>query len=96
MPGLFYASSDVWLIGALHNTILQQAFDLPVAQPSWHTDEQMDRITTDLLQTFTNHGVPAIGFVNEGKLEVDGSVDEHRLEILRRWSISVVASPKAS
>ncbi len=46
--------------------------DLPVAQPSWHTSEQMDRITTDLLATFSEHGVPAVGFVNEGKLEVDG------------------------
>jgi len=59
--------------------------DLPVAQPSWHTDEQMDRITTDLLATFAEHEVPAVGFINEGKLEMDGTVDPFRLEILKRW-----------
>ena len=59
--------------------------DLPVAQPSWHTDRQMDRITADLLKIFAEHRVPAVGFVNEGKLEVDGEVDSFRLEILQRW-----------
>jgi peptidoglycan/xylan/chitin deacetylase (PgdA/CDA1 family) len=59
--------------------------DLPVAQPSWHDDRQMDRITTDLLETFDRHGVPAIGFVNESKLVVEGSVDGFRLDVLRRW-----------
>ncbi len=59
--------------------------DLPVAQPSWHTDEQMDRITTDLLATFAEHEVPAVGFINEGKMEMDGTVDPFRLEILKRW-----------
>ncbi len=59
--------------------------DLPVAQPSWHSRQQMDRITTDLLATFAKHGVPAVGFVNEGKLRIDGATDPFRLEILRRW-----------
>ncbi len=59
--------------------------DLPVAQPSWHTDEQMDRITADLLKTLGRHAVPAVGFVNEGKLEVDGELDELRVSILQRW-----------
>lgn len=60
--------------------------DLPVAQPSWHTQEQMDQITTDLLQTLEEHGVPAVGFVNENKLVVDGGIDGFRRGILRRWS----------
>ena len=59
--------------------------DLPVAQPSWHDDRQMDRITTDLLATFGEHRVPAVGFVNERKLEVDGEIDTFRTGILRRW-----------
>ncbi len=59
--------------------------DLPVAQPSWHTDEQMERITTDLLATFTRHGVPAVGFVNEGKLETGGEVNAFRIGLLERW-----------
>ena len=59
--------------------------DLPVAQMSWHSPDQMDRITNDLLSTLAEHEVPAVGFVNEVKLEVDGEVDPFRLEILRRW-----------
>jgi len=59
--------------------------DLPVAQPSWHSDRQMDRITTDLLTTFGEHRVPAVGFVNEGKLEVEGEIDTLRIRILKRW-----------
>ena len=59
--------------------------DLPVAQPSWHNDPQMDRITEDLLATFAEHGVPAVGFVNEGKLEKEREVDAFRLGLLERW-----------
>ncbi len=59
--------------------------DLPVAQPSWHDDREMERITTDLLATLTHHDVPAVGFVNEGKLVVDGAVDFFRLRLLERW-----------
>ncbi len=59
--------------------------DLPVAQTSWHTDEQMERITTGLLATLTQHGVPAVGFVNEGKLDTGGEVNAFRLGLLERW-----------
>jgi len=59
--------------------------DLPVAQTSWHTDEQMERITTDLLATLAKHGVPAVGFVNEGKLETSGELNVFRLGLLARW-----------
>jgi peptidoglycan/xylan/chitin deacetylase (PgdA/CDA1 family) len=59
--------------------------DLPVAQPSWHTNQQMDRITTDLLAVFAEHGVPAVGFVNEQKLAVEGRIEPFRVEILERW-----------
>jgi len=59
--------------------------DLPVSQPSWHTDLQMDQITTDLLATFKMHGALAVGFVNEGKLEVEGEIDPFRIRILQRW-----------
>lgn len=62
--------------------------DLPVAQPSWHDDREMERITTDLLATLNRHRVPAVGFVNEGKLEVGGVVDSFRLGLLERWLAS--------
>jgi peptidoglycan/xylan/chitin deacetylase (PgdA/CDA1 family) len=59
--------------------------DLPVAQPSWHDDAQMARITTGLLASLAAHRVPAVGFVNEGKLERDGVVDPFRVGLLERW-----------
>jgi peptidoglycan/xylan/chitin deacetylase (PgdA/CDA1 family) len=59
--------------------------DLPVSQPSWHTPEQMDAITDDLLGVLSDHGVTAVGFVNEGKLLVDGVVDPGRVAQLERW-----------
>jgi peptidoglycan/xylan/chitin deacetylase (PgdA/CDA1 family) len=59
--------------------------DLPVTPPDRHTTEQQERITARLLATLAAHKVPAIGFVNEGKLEVDGAVDPRRLALLERW-----------
>jgi len=69
----------------IERTMAVTVDDLPVAQPSWHTNEQMDRITSDLLKTFERHGVPAVGFVNEGKLETGGRVDTFRRGLLQRW-----------
>ena len=59
--------------------------DLPVAPPNRHTTEQQERITEKLLGVLAEHGVPAIGFVNESKLEVDGAVDPRRVALLERW-----------
>src|SRR3712207_7757819 len=41
-------------------------------------------ITTALLEAIRRHGVPAIGFVNEGKLTRNGSVDARRVALLRQ------------
>jgi peptidoglycan/xylan/chitin deacetylase (PgdA/CDA1 family) len=59
--------------------------DLPVAQPSWHSPEQAERIIGDLLATLDRHGVKAVGFVNEGKLRIDGRVDPLRVGLLESW-----------
>lgn len=59
--------------------------DLPAAPPGRHTTEQQVEITDRLLAVLAEHGVPAIGFVNESKLEVDGAVDPRRVELLERW-----------
>ncbi len=59
--------------------------DLPISQPSWHTPEQMRRITAGLMDALAKHGVPAVGFVNANKLEVDGRVDAGRQDLLRIW-----------
>lgn len=59
--------------------------DLPVAPPGRHTTAQQAEITDRLLETLAAHGVPAIGFVNENKLEVDDRVVPERVDFLRRW-----------
>ena len=55
--------------------------DLPAPQGDL---EDMRRITSRLLESVRRNGVPAVGFVNEGKLYRRGEVDE-RTELLRAW-----------
>ncbi len=59
--------------------------DLPVGPGSMHSTPEQEVITERLIATLLEHDVPAIGFVNEGKLEVDGSVDPARRALLVRW-----------
>lgn len=59
--------------------------DLPVAPPGTHTTAQQVEITGRLLAALADHGAPAIGFVNESKLEEDGEVDPRRVALLERW-----------
>ena len=59
--------------------------DLPFAPPGRHTTEQQVEITERLLAVLAAHEAPAIGFVNESKLEVDGVVDPRRVALLERW-----------
>jgi peptidoglycan/xylan/chitin deacetylase (PgdA/CDA1 family) len=59
--------------------------DLPVGPPGRHTTAQQAAITEGLLAALAAHDAPAIGFVNESKLEVDGEVDPRRVQLLERW-----------
>src|SRR5687767_1627684 len=59
--------------------------DLPVVTRVFHDVAAQERITTMLLASIQRQKVPAIGFVNEGKLRPAGSVDERRVALLQRW-----------
>lgn len=59
--------------------------DLPVGPPRRHTLEQERRVTEQLVETLIERGVPAVGFVNQSKVEVDGVVDPARVRLLERW-----------
>ena len=59
--------------------------DLPVAAGGLHTLARQGEITERLLAVLDEHDVPAIGFVNESKLEENGAVDPRRVELLERW-----------
>lgn len=41
--------------------------------------------TTKILNTLKKHRVPAVGFVNEGKLTADASERDGRIALLRQW-----------
>jgi peptidoglycan/xylan/chitin deacetylase (PgdA/CDA1 family) len=60
--------------------------DLPV---NYMTDlgvEGWEKVTSNLLRSLKKHNVPAIGFVNLGKLyEKDGQLDKKRLALLKSW-----------
>lgn len=58
--------------------------DLPVV--SVRRDLKSHReITTRLLKSIAKNKIPAIGFVNEGKLSSDGRLEEGRVALLRMW-----------
>lgn len=59
--------------------------DLPVGPPGRHAFSQEQGITERLLRTLVDRRVPAIGFVNENKLEADGMVSPQRVALLERW-----------
>ena len=59
--------------------------DLPVVLRSEWSIERARQVTGEILATFQEYGVPATGFVNEQKLEVDGEVDPARVGLLERW-----------
>ncbi|PAP78675.1 hypothetical protein BSZ37_06630 [Rubrivirga marina] len=56
--------------------------DLPVGRG--HPLAWQQRVTRDLVRQITEAGVPATGFVNEGKLDVEGERDD-RTALLQAW-----------
>jgi len=59
--------------------------DLPTASVLGGDLGAAQRTTADLLAALTRNHVPAIGFVNEGKLRTDGRIDPRRVALLRQW-----------
>ena len=59
--------------------------DLPTASVLGQDIERAERTTTDLLAGIKRSGVPAIGFVNEVKLQSNGEEDPRRVALLQRW-----------
>lgn len=59
--------------------------DLPTASVLGGDIARAERTTTDLLAAIHRARVPAIGFVNERKLQSDGKVDPRRVALLQHW-----------
>ena len=60
--------------------------DLPLVTGRPTSIEEHERITSTLLAAITRHRIPAVGFVNEDKLEQGGKVDPRRVALLRQWT----------
>lgn len=59
--------------------------DLPAQRAPHLPEERIAAITGGLLATLGEHRIPAVGFVNEDKLEIGGAVDPGRVRLLERW-----------
>jgi DNA-binding CsgD family transcriptional regulator len=57
--------------------------DLPAVAVSGASE--WPKVTQQLLATLRRHHVPAVGFVNEGKLYVNGALDSNRVALLQSW-----------
>jgi len=49
------------------------------------SNEELAGMTARLLGHLDKHKIPAIGFVNEGKLYLNGELDDERVDLLRMW-----------
>ena len=58
---------------------------MPIAGVVPHDLASSRAITSKLLAAITAHRIPAVGFVNEGKLHGDRGVDATRVDLLRMW-----------
>jgi len=47
---------------------------------------EQERLTTALVRAITENRIPAVGFVNENKLEEGRQVDPRRVALLRQWT----------
>lgn len=59
--------------------------DLPVVGYHHNSISHQREITNKLVAALVKHSVPAIGFVNETKLYVDGRPDRARINLLKQW-----------
>ncbi|MEO6213682.1 MAG: polysaccharide deacetylase family protein [Vicinamibacterales bacterium] len=59
--------------------------DLPTASVLGDDVAAAERTTTALVAALKRHRVPAIGFVNERKLQPRGTVDPRRVALLQQW-----------
>jgi peptidoglycan/xylan/chitin deacetylase (PgdA/CDA1 family) len=59
--------------------------DLPTASVITQSLDTDEEVTRGLLAAIRRHAVPAIGFVNEAKLQREGRVEERRVALLKQW-----------
>lgn len=66
-------------------TVAVTVDDLPFVSRRFAATADQRAMTVRLLAAMRAHGVPAVGFVNEGKLRRRGAVDAGQVGLLRLW-----------
>lgn len=79
-----------FLVSGLHSYAQQKQVcvtvdDLPVVSYGKPTQEFLEDVTSKLITTFDKYAIPAIGYVNEKKLYVNGNVDQDKVHLLALW-----------
>lgn len=59
--------------------------DLPGVSAVDRSSAHFEQLTNGILEAFRRHQVPAIGFINENKLDRDGKPDAARVGLLQQW-----------
>ena len=59
--------------------------DLPTVSVVSNDIDTAERVTRDLIAALRRQKAPAIGFVNERKLQPDGRLDPRRVALLQQW-----------
>lgn len=59
--------------------------DLPAQRAATLPQARMEAITRGVVGALKRHRIPAVGFVNEDKLQVAGAVDPRRIALLEQW-----------
>ena len=59
--------------------------DLPAQRAHALPDQRIADLNRELIELLAGRAIPAVGFVNEDKLEVDGVIDDRRVAHLEAW-----------
>lgn len=70
---------------AQQKTICVSVDDLPTVHYGIQDDDFNLEITQKLIEAFDKYHIPAIGFVNEGKLYRNGKLQQNRVKLLEMW-----------
>jgi peptidoglycan/xylan/chitin deacetylase (PgdA/CDA1 family) len=74
-----------WTSYAQQNQVCFTIDDLPMQRPWKYLPVKQKEITANILASLVKYKIPAIGFVNEDKLYIDGKLNKAREELLVQW-----------
>ena len=82
---LCFVIFSAWSLHAQDKCLCVTVDDLPTVTYGVGGDDYKLQLTRQLVTTFNSRNVPAIGFVNEGKLHPKGKLDSSMVSALELW-----------